>query len=200
MTWTSISSPIETISEGWWIRFHAMSVLWSNPSTPPRSTNAPKAVMFFTTPAMSWPTSSVFKTSSFFSAISASSHARRDKTMLCRRLLMLMTFIWKVSPMYWSRFCIGRNSTWEAGKNPRKVPTVARSPPLIRSVICPSTGEPLSKASVISSQTNVWSAIFFERLICPSESSRRTIYTSISSPTLTDGKSFSSESNSSAGI
>ncbi len=39
-----------TSSDGCEIRPHDMSVMWSNPSTPPRSMNAPKSVMFFTTP------------------------------------------------------------------------------------------------------------------------------------------------------
>ena len=38
---TSISSPTFTTSEGCLTRFHAMSVMCSRPSMPPRSTNAP---------------------------------------------------------------------------------------------------------------------------------------------------------------
>ena len=40
-TRTSSSSPTLTTSDGWRTRFHAMSVMCSRPSIPPRSTNAP---------------------------------------------------------------------------------------------------------------------------------------------------------------
>src|SRR3954463_8429038 len=44
------SAPMATSSEGCEMRPQDMSVMWSRPSTPPRSMNAPKSVMFFTTP------------------------------------------------------------------------------------------------------------------------------------------------------
>ena len=47
-TLTSISSSIFRISDGWFTRPQDMSVMCSSPSIPPRSTNAPKSVMFFT--------------------------------------------------------------------------------------------------------------------------------------------------------
>ena len=49
-TLISSSMPIWTISLGCEIRPHDMSVMCSRPSTPPRSMNAPKSVMFLTTP------------------------------------------------------------------------------------------------------------------------------------------------------
>src|SRR5678816_3269785 len=53
-TLTLIRSPIFTRSEGCATRPHDMSVMWSRPSMPPRSTNAPKSVMFLTTPSRIW--------------------------------------------------------------------------------------------------------------------------------------------------
>mgnify|MGYP007122135195 CR=1 FL=1 len=49
-TLTLISSPTEKSSEGCLMRPQLMSVMWSNPSMPPRSMNAPYSVMFFTVP------------------------------------------------------------------------------------------------------------------------------------------------------
>src|SRR5437016_5453911 len=43
-----------------------MSVMWSRPSTPPKSMKAPKSVMFFTMPFRVWPTCSSFIRTSRF--------------------------------------------------------------------------------------------------------------------------------------
>src|SRR2546425_10530369 len=59
-----------------------MSVMWSRPSTPPRSMKAPKSVMFFTTPFRTWLTDSSFINTSRFVLRSASSSTRRETTML----------------------------------------------------------------------------------------------------------------------
>jgi hypothetical protein len=49
-TSTSISWPTLSISLGWLRRLQLMSVMWSRPSRPSRSMNAPKSVMFLTVP------------------------------------------------------------------------------------------------------------------------------------------------------
>ena len=49
-TLASSSWPTWTTSLGWRTRRQAMSVMCSRPSMPPRSTNAPYWMMFFTTP------------------------------------------------------------------------------------------------------------------------------------------------------
>ncbi len=89
-TLTSSSWPICTISDGCEMRPHDMSVMWSRPSTPPRSMNAPKSVMFLTTPFRTWSFWSSFISFSRLPARSVSRITRRDTTMLRRRLLSLM--------------------------------------------------------------------------------------------------------------
>ena len=81
---------METNSEGWLTRPHDMSVMWSRPSTPPKSMKAPKSVMFLTTPSRIWPSSNTLTISSRIRARSSSSTARRETTMLRRALLSLM--------------------------------------------------------------------------------------------------------------
>ena len=61
------------------MRPHDMSVMWSRPSTPPRSMNAPKSVMFLTTPFRTWSFCSSFISFSRLPARSAlEDHAARD--------------------------------------------------------------------------------------------------------------------------
>ncbi len=50
-TLTSTFWPILSSSLGWLMRLQDMSVMWSRPSMPPRSMNAPKSAMFLTSPA-----------------------------------------------------------------------------------------------------------------------------------------------------
>ena len=49
-TTITFETPTSSTSEGCEIRPHEMSVICNSPSTPPRSMNAPKSVMFLTTP------------------------------------------------------------------------------------------------------------------------------------------------------
>src|SRR6478735_1554293 len=51
------------------MRPQLMSVMCRRPSMPPRSTNAPKSAMFFTTPLRVWPTSSSLSSASRSSSL-----------------------------------------------------------------------------------------------------------------------------------
>ena len=86
---TSRVCPISHTSDGCPIRPHDMSVMWSNPSIPPRSIKAPKSVIFFITPVRRSPTLSSSFSSSRFPARSSSSSTRRLTTMFRRRLFSL---------------------------------------------------------------------------------------------------------------
>src|SRR5256885_3597906 len=96
-TLTSSSAPICTSSDGCEMRPHDMSVMCSRPSTPPRSMNAPKSVMFLTTPLRTWSFCSSFMSFSRFPARSFSRITRRSEehtselqspcNLVCRLLL-----------------------------------------------------------------------------------------------------------------
>ena len=58
-TRTVTSSPTWKSSDGWLTRPQLMSVMWSRPSMPPRSTKAPYSVMFLMTPLTTLPSSRV---------------------------------------------------------------------------------------------------------------------------------------------
>src|SRR6266702_1685843 len=108
-----------------------MSVMWSRPSTPPRSMKAPKSVMFFTMPFRVWPTCSSFIRTSRLVLRSASSSTRRLTTMLRRRLFSLMILNSKLWPKSSSMLGTRRSAIWLPG---RKASTPIRStttPPLI---------------------------------------------------------------------
>ncbi len=86
--------------DGCEMRPHDMSVMWSRPSTPPRSMKAPKSVMFLTTPFRTWSFWSSFISFSRLPARSVSRITRRETTMLRRRLLSLMilnSYFWPSS-------------------------------------------------------------------------------------------------------
>ena len=54
-TSTVTSWPTSTTSHGWSMCFQDSSETWTRPSTPPRSTNAPKLTIDETTPLRTWP-------------------------------------------------------------------------------------------------------------------------------------------------
>ena len=105
---------------------------------PPRSTNAPKSAMFFTTPLRSWPTSSCLSSSVFFCARSASMRLRRLTTILRRASSILSTRHLISLPMYSPMSCGRRISTCDAGRN-TFTPMSTSRPPLILRVTMPLT-------------------------------------------------------------
>ena len=66
-----------------------MSVMWSRPSMPSRSMNAPKSVMFLTVPLRMSPTLTPSRNFWRFSLRSCSMSSRRERTMFLRSSLIL---------------------------------------------------------------------------------------------------------------
>ncbi len=81
MIMTSISSPCLSISLGCEMRPQLMSVMWSRPSMPSRSMNAPKSVMFLTTPLRNWPGWMESRRARRLSVRCCSISSRRERTM-----------------------------------------------------------------------------------------------------------------------
>src|SRR5882762_5004184 len=159
-----------------------MSVMWSRPSTPPRSMKAPKSVMFLTMPFRVWPTCSSFIKTSRLVLRSASSSTRRLTTMLRRRLFSLMILNSKLCPSSSSMFGTRRSAIWLPGRNASTPIRSTTTPPLIFLTRVPLTPSSFSWASRMRSHTRMKSAFFFERTTAPSWSSRCSRKTSTSSP------------------
>ena len=104
----------------------------SRPSMPPRSTKAPKSVMFLTTPVRTWPFSSSEMRVRFFSSRSCSSTMRRLTTTLRRRLFFLMIRHSISSPIMSSRLGTWRRATCEPGRNVSTPHSLTTRPPLMR--------------------------------------------------------------------
>src|ERR1022692_3615237 len=107
-----------------------MSVMCSRPSSPPRSTNAPYSVRFFTTPVRTEPSSRCSSVLLRFSLCSPSSNSLRETTILPRFLLSLMTVTSSVWPFMPSRFRMGRRSTCDPGRKARAPRMSTVRPPL----------------------------------------------------------------------
>src|SRR3954449_12572349 len=88
--------------------------------------------MFLTVPRRTLPSASVSSVVFFFSAFSSSSSALRDRTMLPRFLLTLMTRIRSSCPFSASRLRTGRTSICEPGRNARTPMSTARPHVVLR--------------------------------------------------------------------
>ena len=163
---------------------------------PLRSTNAPKSVMFFTTPRRVWP--GWISSSSFFfcSRRVSSIRSRRDSTMLRRSLLILMTLHSSVWPRKSSRLRAGTTSICEPGRNASTPPTSTSRPPLTLPLTVPLTTLPSSHEEVTLSQLRCCSARDLLSTTMPFSSSRRSSSTSTSSPTWISLKSLNSAAGS----
>ena len=178
-----------TISLGLSTRPQERSVMWRRPSTPPRSMNTPKSVMFLTAPSRTWPASIVSRICSLCSSRSLSISARWDTTTFSAAMFNLTTANSMVLPTYASKSRTGRTSICEPGKKasiPNRSTTI---PPLMRRLIRPSTTSPVSCAPSIFSHASRMSALRRDRINWPSLSSTRSRKTSTSSP----GAMFSSD-------
>ena len=185
-TLTRTWSPTWNSSDGWLTRPQLMSVMWSRPSMPPRSMNAPYSVRFLTMPSTIWPSLRRSSVDSLRAARSFSRSTRRDRTMLPRFLLNLMTLNLKAWPRNESRLRTGRRSTCDPGRNALTPPRmVTERPPLTRVVIVPSISSSRSHAALISSHTLKRSAFSLERTTMPASFSRDSSSTSTVSPGLT---------------
>ena len=154
--------------------------------------NAPKSVMFLTTPSRTCPTSnSLTRVSRFFSR-SPSRITLRDTTMLRRRLFSLMILNSNIWPNRSSMFGTRRRAICEPGRNASTPMISTVTPPLILRVSMPSTGSSASWASRIFSQTRRKSAFFLESTTMPSSSSRLSRRTSTSCPGSIPSRSLNS--------
>src|SRR3712207_3246393 len=118
-TSTVTSWPTSTTSDGWSMCFQDSSETWTRPSTPPRSTNAPKLTIEDTTPERTCPFCSSLRNVVRTSDWVCSSHARRDRTTLLRFLSSSMIFASSSRPTYGCRSRTRRISTSEDRKSTR---------------------------------------------------------------------------------
>src|SRR5713226_5497767 len=164
---TSSSCSGFTTSEGCFTRPQLKSVKCSRPSIPPRSTNAPYSVTFFTCPCTTWPSLSVSINCARLACRSSSSSARRLTTTLPRRRFSFVIRTWISVPVRLSRFCAGRRSYCEPGKNAR-TPISTTTPPLMRSTILPVIVSFALNATSIFSHVRRRSTFRYDRIVKPS--------------------------------
>ena len=115
-TTTVTLSPIENISEGWLTLPHDISVMWSNPSIPPKSMNTPYSVIFLIIPSIRLPSSIFSRVPVRICLRCSSKRILRERTMLPRFLFILIIFISNFSPINFSRLRMGRRSICDPGK------------------------------------------------------------------------------------
>ena len=169
-TSTVTSWPTSTTSPGWSMCFQDSSDTCTRPSTPPRSTNAPKLTMEETTPLRIWPFCSVLRKFWRTSDWVCSSQARRDRTTLLRFLSSSMILASISLPTYGCRSRTRRISTSEAGRKPRR-PMSRIRPPLTTSMTVPVTTPSSSLIFSIVPQARSYCARFLDRIRRPSLSS-----------------------------
>ncbi len=169
-TSTVTSSPTVTTSDGWSMCFQDSSETCTRPSTPPRSTNAPKLTIEETTPLRIWPFWSWVRKPWRTSDWVCSSQARRDRTTLLRFLSSSMILASSVWPTYGSRSRTRRISTSDAGRKPRR-PMSRIRPPLTTSMTVPSTTPSSSLTCSMVPQARSYWARFLDRIRRPSLSS-----------------------------
>ena len=135
----------------------AISDAGINPSTPPKSTNAPKSRTAVTFPRTTLPTSSEASAASRPSRASASSALRRESTML--RPPSLISVTWNASDCPTRSFASTaspRIAIWLVGQNPRRPrPRSTSMPPLLTPVTFPSIATPDARACSICATSPV---------------------------------------------
>src|SRR5699024_3569098 len=99
-TSTVTSWPTSTTSDGRSICCQHISETGTGPSTPPRSTNAPKLTIEETVPVRTWPFCNACKKLERVSDCVCSSQARRDRTTLLRFLSNSMILASSSCPTY----------------------------------------------------------------------------------------------------
>ena len=193
-TRTSIFWSILSSSLGWLMRLQDMSVMWSRPSMPPRSTKAPKSAMFLTVPETMSPSLRVSRSRFLACSRSVSMSLRREMTMFLRSRSILRISARTLRPMKSPTSPGRRTSTCEAGRK-TATPMSTSRPPLIFLVTMPSTTSPSFCVSTIRCHASMRSARRLESSIRPPSPCRFTSSTSTTSPAL-----MSRPSNSSLGI
>src|SRR4029450_5040113 len=126
-TSTSTSWPTWTTSLGWSTCFHESSDTCTRPSTPPRSTNAPKFTIEETVPLRRSPFCSDSRNFLRPSLCDSSRKARRESTTLLRLRSSSMILASSSVPTNGCRSRTRRRSTSEAGRNPGGAGAVCRA-------------------------------------------------------------------------
>ncbi len=183
-TSTSTSWPTVTTSLGWSTCFHESSDTCTSPSTPPRSTNAPKFTIEETVPLRRSPFCSDSRNFLRPSLCDSSRKARRESTTLLRLRSSSMILASSSVPTNGCRSRTRRRSTSDAGRNPRR-PMSRIRPPLTTSMTGPLIVPPDCMTSSIRPQARSYCARFFDRIRRPSLSSFWRTRASIRSPTFT---------------
>ncbi len=120
-------------------RVQLISLTCTRPSTPPRSTKAPKSFTERTIPWRTWPSASSFQSFALFSSRSLSSSARRLTTRLRSSGFTSATTQRSRWLTYCSTFSTRNSSMWLMGMKPRMPLTSTSSPPLLVAVTRAST-------------------------------------------------------------
>ena len=181
---TVTSCPTSTTSLACSMCFHDSSETCTSPSTPPRSTNAPKLTIDETTPLRTWPFWRALRNVDRVSLCVCSSSARRLRTTLLRFLSSSRIFASSSWPRYGVRSRTRRSSMSEAGRKPRRPMSTIR-PPLTTSITWPVTTPSVSLIFSTSPQARSYWARFFDRIRRPSLSSFWRTRASMVSPTST---------------
>ncbi|OUD85373.1 hypothetical protein BC477_13255 [Clavibacter michiganensis subsp. michiganensis] len=181
---TVTSWPTSTTSLACSMCFQLSSETCTRPSTPPRSTNAPKLTIEETTPLRTWPFWRLLRNVLRLSDCVCSRSARRDRTTLLRFLSSSRIFASISWPRYGVRSRTRRSSMSEAGRKPRR-PMSTMRPPLTTSMTVPVTTPSDSLIFSTSPHARSYCARFLDRIRRPSLSSFWRTRASTVSPTLT---------------
>ena len=127
-----------------------ISVIWRRPSIPPKSTKAPKSVIFLIVPSSTIPISISSRTACLFPRRSSSKIALRERTMFCLSSLNLTILNSLSTPRNSSKSITGLISTCEPGRKACTTPKSTTMPPLIRRLINPVMSSSFSKQLRIS--------------------------------------------------
>ena len=140
---TSILSPTFKISEGWLILPQDMSVIWSRPSMPPRSTKAPYSVTFLTVPAHDLAFGEGGERFFLFGILLLLEDGPAGKHDIAAAGVHLDDLHLQHLPDHLLSWCTGLVSIWEPGRKAATPPMSTVKPPLIAEITVPFTGVPV---------------------------------------------------------
>ena len=181
-TTTSISWPTLSSSQGWPMRPQVMSVMWSKPSMPLRSMNAPKSVMFLTVPLTMVAGVHAFQEFlALFAAFLLDELAAGEDDVLPVVVdlddLEIVGVADELLQILW------RNDVDLRAGRKASTPMLTIRPPLTTDLTLPLMRPSPSKTLTILSQFWLYAAFSLERTTMPSSFSSRSRRTSTSSPT-----------------
>ena len=167
VTLTDTSWPTVRASLACATRRREISVTWTRPSTPPRSTNAPKSVIERTLPVRTAPRTILSRISPRL--FSMASRMRAARLTTTRRPSSAYSMTRKSNDWLTNSRRPGSSwrptSIWETGQNargPPGPPMATSKPPLLRERTLPRTGIPVSQAARSSAFARRAPASFFE--------------------------------------